>query len=39
MTIEKGSLLGIIEKLGQEAQVGGLWANEMTVNLEQKELS
>jgi hypothetical protein len=24
MTIEKGSLLGIIEKLGQEAQVGGL---------------
>ncbi len=34
MTIEKGALLGIIEKLGQEDQVEELQVKEMTVNLE-----
>jgi hypothetical protein len=39
MTIEKNSILGIIEKLKDEDQVGELQINEMTVNLEQKELT
>jgi hypothetical protein len=39
MTIEKNSILGIIEKLKDEDKVGELQFNEMTVNLEQKELT
>ncbi len=39
MTIEKDALLGIIEKLGHEDQLGELRVNKMTVNLEQKELN
>jgi hypothetical protein len=39
MTIEKNSILGIIEKLKDEDQVGELQINEMTVNLEQKVLT
>jgi hypothetical protein len=38
MMIEKNSLLGIIEKIKDEDQVGELQVNKMTVNLEQKEL-
>ena len=39
MMIEKNSVLGIIEKLKDEDQVGELQINKMTVNLEQKELT
>ena len=39
MTIEKNSILGVIEKLKDEDQVGELQVNEMTVNLEQKDLT
>ncbi len=39
MTIEKNSILGIIEKLKDKDQVGELLINKMSVNLEQKELT
>ena len=38
MTIEKNYLLGIVEKLKDEDQVGELRVNKMTVNLEQREI-
>jgi hypothetical protein len=38
MTIEKNSILGIIEKINDEDQVGELQIKEMVVNLEQREL-
>jgi hypothetical protein len=38
MTIENNSILGIIEEIEDEDQVGELQINEMNVNLEQKKL-
>jgi hypothetical protein len=38
ITIDKNTILGVVEKLTSEDQVGELKVNKMTVNLEQKEM-
>ena len=38
MTIEANSLVGIIEKLSEEDEVGELNVNKMTVNIQKQQL-